>query len=80
MPAIAVSSPRFMLSEERARPELTQRGADASDTALISAVADRDQRAMQTLYTRHSVKIFRFISRIVNNPSLGRGSGQRGLP
>src|SRR5262245_3577362 len=70
MPAIAVSSPRFMLSEESARPELTQRGADASDMALISAVADRDQRAMQTLYTRHSVKIFRFISRIVNNPSL----------
>jgi len=70
MPAIAVSSPRFMLSEESARPELTQRGADASDTALISAVADRDQRAMQTLYMRHSVKIFRFISRIVNNPSL----------
>ena len=70
MPAIAVSSPRFMLSEESARPELTQRGADASDMALINAVTDRDQRAMQTLYTRHSVKIFRFISRIVNNPSL----------
>ena len=70
MPAIAVSSPRFMLSEESDHAESTQRGADASDTALISAVADRDQRAMQTLYTRHSVKIFRFISRIVNNPSL----------
>lgn len=70
MPAIAVSSPRFMLSEESDHAESTQRGADASDTALISAVADRDQRAMQTLYTRHSVKIFRFISRIVSNPSL----------
>ena len=70
MPAIAVSLPRFMLSEESARPELTQRGADASDKALTSAVADRDQRAMQTLYMRHSVKIFRFISRIVNDPSL----------
>jgi RNA polymerase sigma-70 factor (ECF subfamily) len=70
MLAIAVSSPRRMLSAESARQESTQRIPHAPDTALISAVAAGDQRAMQTLYTRHSVRIFRFISRIVNNPSL----------
>jgi RNA polymerase sigma-70 factor (ECF subfamily) len=67
MPTIAVSSPRFMLSGVSDHADSTQH---APDTALISAVAAGNQRAMRTLYIRYSVKIFRFISRIVNNPSL----------
>jgi RNA polymerase sigma-70 factor, ECF subfamily len=36
----------------------------------VSDVTAGDKRAMRLLYTRHSMKVFRFISRIVNNPSL----------
>jgi RNA polymerase sigma-70 factor, ECF subfamily len=40
-----------------------------SDERLIKAIAAGDQGAMRTLYARHSVRVFRFISRLVTEPS-----------
>jgi RNA polymerase sigma-70 factor (ECF subfamily) len=40
------------------------------DEALISAVADGDRRAMQLLYTRHNVRVYRFVLRLTNDASL----------
>jgi RNA polymerase sigma-70 factor (ECF subfamily) len=36
-----------------------------SDVALIKAIAAGDQSAMQTLYARHSVRLYHFIARLV---------------
>jgi len=43
---------------------------DSSDEALIALVADGDKRAMQVLYARHNVRVYRFIIRLTSNPSL----------
>lgn len=39
----------------------------AIDETLIRAVARGDRSAMQTLFTRHRVKVFRFVLRLVRN-------------
>lgn len=41
----------------------------ASDAALIRRIAAKDQTAMQALYGRHHVRVFRFLLRIVRNAS-----------
>ncbi len=43
---------------------------DSSDEALISLIADGDKRAMQVLYARHNVRVYRFILRFTGNASL----------
>ena len=43
---------------------------DLSDEALISLIADGDKRAMQVLYARHNVRVYRFILRLTGNQSL----------
>src|SRR5436190_22513874 len=43
---------------------------DSSDQALISLIADGDKRAMQVLYARHNVRVYRFILRLTGNQSL----------
>jgi RNA polymerase sigma-70 factor, ECF subfamily len=68
--AIANSSQRLMLSRKRAGSESTQFSQEASDRALIRAVAAGDKRAMHTLYVRHNVRVFRFILRMIDNRSL----------
>jgi RNA polymerase sigma-70 factor, ECF subfamily len=40
-----------------------------SDENLIKAIAAGDREAMRMLYARHSVRVFRFISRLVADPS-----------
>jgi RNA polymerase sigma-70 factor (ECF subfamily) len=45
-------------------------GQGTSDEALISAIAAGDQRAMHSLYVRHSVRVYRFVLRLTNNSSL----------
>jgi RNA polymerase sigma-70 factor (ECF subfamily) len=48
---------------ERARtaiPEIT-------DEVLVHSVADGDRQAMQTLFSRHNVRVFRFLLRFVND-------------
>jgi RNA polymerase sigma-70 factor (ECF subfamily) len=42
----------------------------ASDIALVKAIAGGDRRAMQMLYTRHNVRVYRFILRLINDRSL----------
>ena len=41
-----------------------------ADEALIQAIAKGDRPAMQTLYRRHHVRIYRFILRLTNDASL----------
>jgi RNA polymerase sigma-70 factor, ECF subfamily len=39
-----------------------------SDENLIKAIAAGDEGAMRTLYARHNVRVFRFISRLMTEP------------
>ena len=41
-----------------------------SDDVLISRIAAGDRLAMQALFARHQVRIYRFVLRLVNNPTL----------
>ena len=68
--AITISSRHLTLSRKIAGSESTKSRPDASDAALINAVVAGDKRAMQLLYTRYNVRVFRFILRMINNPSL----------
>lgn len=43
---------------------------DTSDEALIDLIADGDKRAMQVLYARHNVRVYRFILRLTGNQTL----------
>ena len=43
---------------------------EASDAELIRSIADGDQRALEALFVRHNLKIFRFIARLVRDKSL----------
>jgi RNA polymerase sigma-70 factor (ECF subfamily) len=45
-------------------------GQGISDEALIGAIAGGDRRAMQALYARHNVRIYRFVLRLTNDSSL----------
>ena len=45
-------------------------GQARSDEALIGAIAAGDRRAMQALYARHNVRIYRFVLRLTNDSSL----------
>ena len=40
------------------------------DEALVRAIASGDRDAMQTLYQRHSVRLHRFVLRLVPDPAL----------
>jgi RNA polymerase sigma-70 factor, ECF subfamily len=41
-----------------------------SDEALISRIAAGDRLAMQVLFARHHVRVYRFVLRLVSNPAL----------
>ena len=53
-----------------APPHLRAPVQNSSDETLISLIADGDKRAMQVLYARHNVKVYRFILRLTGNQSL----------
>jgi RNA polymerase sigma-70 factor (ECF subfamily) len=59
-----------------AKPFVTSRtgevgsGQGTSDETLIRAIAAGDRRAMQALYARYSVRIYRFVLRLTNDRSL----------
>ncbi len=40
-----------------------------SDEVLISRIAAGDRLAMQVLFARHNVKVYRFVLRLVSNPT-----------
>ena len=41
-----------------------------SDESLIKRIAGGDKRAMQVLYTRHHMRVFRFVVRLVHDESM----------
>jgi RNA polymerase sigma-70 factor (ECF subfamily) len=43
---------------------------DTSDETLVGLIADGDKRAMQVLYARHNVRVYRFVLRLTGNQSL----------
>jgi RNA polymerase sigma-70 factor (ECF subfamily) len=53
-----------------APPRLRAPVQDTSDETLISLIAEGDKRAMQVLYARHNVRVYRFILRFTGNQSL----------
>ena len=40
-----------------------------SDLSLLNAIATGDRRAMQILYARYSIKVHRFVLRLIGDPS-----------
>jgi RNA polymerase sigma-70 factor (ECF subfamily) len=44
--------------------------SETSDEALIGLIAGGDRRAMQVLYARHNVRVFRFIIRLTGSQPL----------
>jgi hypothetical protein len=53
-----------------ASPHFRPAVQETSDEALIGLIADGDKRAMQVLYARHNVRVYRFIVRLTGNQSL----------
>jgi RNA polymerase sigma-70 factor, ECF subfamily len=53
-----------------ASPQTRAPVQDTSDEALIGLIADGDKRAMQVLYARHNVRVYRFIVRLTSNQTL----------
>jgi RNA polymerase sigma-70 factor, ECF subfamily len=46
------------------------KAADTSDLALIQSIAAGDRHAMQILYARHNMRVFRFLLRFVADKSV----------
>ena len=67
-------------SGRRRRRAGTQRSAqDKSDAALVEAIAAGDKHALQVLYGRHHVKVYRFALRFVRDECRRRRHGERGF-
>jgi RNA polymerase sigma-70 factor (ECF subfamily) len=60
----------YVLRGDVASPHIRVPVQETSDEALIELIADGDKRAMQVLYARHNVRVYRFILRLTANPSL----------
>ena len=50
-----------------ARMQAAQGTQDTSDEALVARIAQRDKQALQLLYSRHHVRIYRFALRFLND-------------
>ena len=50
-----------------------------TDEALVGLIAQGDQSAMQVLFGRHNVRVFRFLMRLVDGEAAARGPGERGF-
>jgi RNA polymerase sigma-70 factor, ECF subfamily len=50
-----------------ASPARVPAAQGSSDEALVSQIAQRDKRALQQLYSRHHVRIYRFALRFLND-------------
>jgi RNA polymerase sigma-70 factor, ECF subfamily len=46
-----------------------RQASDTSDVALIRSIAAGDKHAMQILFPRHNVRVFRFLARLVGDKS-----------
>jgi hypothetical protein len=62
------------------KPHSEHLSQGSSNTALVKAIAAGDRCAMQMLYMRHNVRVYRFILRLTNdNPSLAEDLVKRGF-
>src|SRR6267154_6065162 len=52
------------------RPGKLGSGKGTPDKTLLGAIANGDQRAMQVLYARHHVRVYRFVLRLTQDRSL----------
>ena len=43
---------------------------ETTDESLVASIAQGDKRALQTLYGRHSLRVFRFVLRFLNDESM----------
>ena len=59
----------YVLRDSVASPHVRASVQETSDEALIELIAEGDKRAMQVLYARHNVRVFRFIVRLTGNTS-----------
>ena len=55
---------------ELAKPYLGRASRETSDETLIRLISQRDRDAMQVLFARYYVKVYRFIRRLIGNASL----------
>src|SRR5437588_8403515 len=62
--------PGYVLRGGVASPRVRASVQETSDNALIGLIAEGDKRAMQVLYARHNVRVYRFILRFTSNPSM----------
>ncbi|HEY7664759.1 MAG TPA: sigma-70 family RNA polymerase sigma factor [Xanthobacteraceae bacterium] len=53
-----------------APPRFRAPAQETADETLIELIADGDKRAMQVLYARHNVRVYRFILRLTSNQAL----------
>ena len=53
-----------------APPRFRVPAQETADETLIELIADGDKRAMQVLYARHNVRVYRFVLRLTGNQSL----------
>src|SRR4051794_26590483 len=51
----------------RSTIQARQAAADRSDEALVAAVAAGDKQALQVLFARHNVRVYRFALRFLND-------------
>ena len=63
-------NPRSHPERDVAPPHFRAPVQDTSDETLIGLIADGDKRAMQVLYARHNVRVYRFVLRLTGNQSL----------
>jgi RNA polymerase sigma-70 factor (ECF subfamily) len=51
-------------------PAATTRPASASDASLVSRIAQGDKGALQELFMRHHIRVYRFILRLLGNTAV----------
>jgi RNA polymerase sigma-70 factor (ECF subfamily) len=56
-------------SRDQLHETISQAMQTTSDEVLIGRIANGDRLAMQVLFARHHVRVYRFVLRLVNNPS-----------
>ena len=67
------SNPRPCLtngSHLRSAPRAPADRQETSDQVLVKSLAEGDKRALQALFTRHNVRVFRFAMRFVGNKAV----------
>jgi RNA polymerase sigma-70 factor (ECF subfamily) len=64
----AMQSAYSLIGTNGIRPSVSH--ANTPDEALIGAIADGNKNAMHTLFTRHNVRVYRFILRMIDNAAL----------